>query len=121
MSTKTKVQEIGAQIKTLKNLIREKKAQMPGSNILPVGVTIIAMLIIAFVGVMISNSIHSATKLTCVNFSNGTCDTMYNASQGLLTTTGTVFSMYGVLIIVLVAAVIIGLLLSSFLGGGREE
>lgn len=93
---------------------------MPGGGILTVGVSLIAVLIIAYVGLMIVNTTHDATALTCLNFSNGTCDTMYNASTGLLSTTGTVFSMYGVLAIVFIATAIIGLLLSSFMGGKEE-
>ena len=60
------------------------------------------------------NSTQEATQLTA-------SDSLYAASQNLVNVTGTVFSMYGVLIIVLIAAVIIGLLLSSFLGGGKIE
>ena len=63
---------------------------------------------------MILNSTQEATQLA-------SGDSLYSASQNLINVTGTVFSMYGVLIIVLIAAVIIGLLLSSFLGGGRIE
>ena len=67
-----------------------------------------------FVGIMILNSTQQATQLA--NTSQ-----LYPSMQNLVNVTGTVFSMYGVLIIVLIAAVIIGLLLSSFLGGGRIE
>ena len=75
---------------------------------------IIALLIVGFVGIMILNSTQEATQLA-------SGDALYNSSQNLINVTGTVFSMYGVLIIVLIASVIIGLLLSSFLGGGRIE
>ena len=93
----------------------DKVAQaMPGGGVLTAGVVIIALLIVGFVGIMILNSTQEATSLT-------SDDSLYAASLNLINVTGTVFSMYGVLIIVLIAAVIIGLLLSSFLGGGKIE
>lgn len=110
MSTKTK------------SLRRDKKAQaLPGGNILVAAVTIITLLIIAYVGIMIVDTTHEATELTQWNESAQTGDKLYNASADLINVTGTVFSMYGVLIIVFVAAIIIGLLLTSFLGGKYGE
>ena len=87
---------------------------MPGGNLLPVAVSIVAMLIIGYIGIMILQSTMESTTLV-------SGDKLYTAQQNLLNVTGTTFSMYGVLVIVFVATIIIGLLLSSFLGGGREE
>ena len=72
------------------------------------------MLIVAYVGIMILQSTSEATSLVAG-------DKLYVAHQNLVNITGTTFSMYGVLVIVFVAATIIGLLLMSFLGGGKEE
>lgn len=88
--------------------------QIPGGNILPVAVSLIAMLIIGYIGIMILQSTTESTALV-------SGDKLYSAQQNLLNITGTTFSMYGVLVIVFVATIIIGLLLSSFLGGGSEE
>ena len=87
---------------------------MPGGNLLPVAVSLIAMLLIGYIGIMILQSTTESTALVAG-------DKLYSAQQNLLNITGTTFSMYGVLMIVFVATIIIGLLLSSFLGGGSEE
>lgn len=62
---------------------------------------------------MILNSTQEATSLA-------SGDDLYGSMTNLVNVTGTVFSMYGVLVIVLIASVIIGLLLSSFMGTSRE-
>ena len=90
-----------------------KCGQVPGGNILPVAVSLIAMLILGYIGIMILHSTSEATSLVAG-------DKLYSAHQNLLNATGTTFSMYGVLMIVFVAATIIGLLLVSFMGGKEE-
>lgn len=88
----------------------EDKRAQAGGGVMTAGVVVIALLIVGFVGVMILNSTQKATGLV-------SGDSLYGASTNLVNVTGTVFSMYGVLVIVLIASVIIGLLLSSFVGG----
>ena len=97
-----------------KFLIDRYGQAMPGGNIMPVAVSLIAMLVVGYIGVLI---LQSTTESTALVYG----DKLYLAQQNLLNVTGTTFSLYGVLIIVFVATIIIGLLLSSFMGGGREE
>ena len=99
--------------KHTREIIADKKAQAMSGSVLTAGVVVISLLIVGFVGVMILNSTSEAKGLE-------SGDDLYNASQDLVNVSGTVFSMYGVLVIVLIASIIIGLLLSSFAGTGRE-
>ena len=87
---------------------------LPGGNVMPVAVSIIAMLLIGYIGIMILQSTSESTTLT-------SGDKLYSAHQNLLNITGTTFSMYGVLLIVFIATIIIGLLITSFIGKGDEE
>ena len=100
--------------KAEKFLVNRCGQAMPGGNLMPVAISLISMLIIGYIGIMILQSTTESTALV-------PGDKLYSAQQNLLNVTGTTFSLYGVLIIVFVATVIIALLMSSFLGGGREE
>lgn len=101
-----------------KNFLRDRKAQ---TGVLQAGVVIIALLLVGYIGVMILHSTSEATGLdTEWNETTQTGDRMYAASHDLINTTGTVFSMYGVMVIVVIASIIIGLLLTSFMTTGKE-
>jgi hypothetical protein len=100
--------------KAEKFLVDRYGQTMPGSNMIPVAVSLVAMLIVGYVGITILQSTTDSTALV-------SGDKLYSAQQNLIDITGTTFSMYGILIIVLLSSIIITLLLTSFIRGGNAE
>lgn len=100
----------------LRSMLGDNRGQMR-MDLVSVIIAAIVALVVAFVGIFLMSEVIGLTSLSS-NGPNESADPLYNTSDSFQNTTGTVFSMIGLAIIIAVVSVVI-FYLYAVRGGAR--